>query len=187
MSALAQPPVTGEVVLQEGDVILGAQVLDHLEVQLESARRLLAIVLDQGVAIRARNVQEVVACAGTMQAELQRRALLERTRTGLLAAAGVRLGVDPGAVTVGLLGTILDPADAATAATRSAELRGILAEVQQEHHTNRALMQQELSFLNHLLRLADPGRATGYDAMGDHARQPGARLSTRHRVLDLEV
>jgi hypothetical protein len=36
---------------------------------------------------------------------------------------------------------------------RSAELRGLLAEIAREHGINRALMRQELAFLSHLTRL----------------------------------
>ena len=187
MTVLAQPAVEGETVPAGADLILTTEVLAHLEIQLQSARRLLAIVLEQGVAIRARNVHEVVSCAGTMQAELSRRGVIERERARLLSQAGVRLGIDPGAVTVELLCGLMDPESAADARRLSSELRGMLAEVAQEHRTNRALMQQELSFLDHLLRLADVDGVTGYDAGGDHNRRAGARLRKGYRVLDLEV
>ena len=185
MSALvrtAQPAVAAAE-----DEILAGEVLAHLDAQLVAARRLLAIVLEQAAAIRARDVHEVVAGTGLMQAELQRRDLVERERTRLLALAGVRLGVDPGAVTLELLCGLMDPASAGLARERSAELRGLLAEIRQEHHTNRALMQQELAFLDHLLRIAEVDTTAGYAADGDHARPSGPRLAPRHRVLDLEV
>ena len=169
------------------DALLASELVVHLDQQLVSARRLLAIVLEQGAAIRARDVHTVVSCTGLMQAELQRRGLIEAERARLLERAGLRLGIDPGAVTLELLTTILHPASAEAALSRSAELRGLLAEIRQEHHTNRALMNQELSFLDHLLRLGDVDRQTGYDAAGDHTRNPGAALANRHRVLDLEV
>jgi hypothetical protein len=81
----------------------------------------------------------------------------------------------------------MDPGRAPLAHARSAELRGILEEVQREHHVNRALMNQELAFLDHLLRLTDADRHLGYDSAGDHNRMTAPRLSSRHRVLDLEV
>ena len=59
--------------------------------------------------------------------------------------------------------------DAATEARlKSSELRGLLEELQREHTLNRALMSQELAFLDHLLRLADGDSRLGYDAAGDH-------------------
>jgi len=177
---LAQPD-------QQFDAVLTTDVLAHLEAQLVSARRLLQIVLDQGAAIRARDVQNVVSLTGLLQVELQRRTLIERDRARLLERAGARLGIAPAAVTVGMLGAVMDPHRAEQAQTRSAELRGLLEEVQREHHVNRALMNQELSFLDHLLRLADSDRHLGYDAAGDHNRMTAPRLASRHRVLDLEV
>jgi hypothetical protein len=185
VSALARPGRT-VIIAGEGEIIAG-EVLAHLDAQLVAARRLLAIVLEQGAAIRSRDVHEVVAGTGLMHAELQRRDLVDRERTRLLQVAGARLGVDPGAVTIELLCTLMDPATAEDARTRSAELRGLLAEIRQEHHTNRALMQQELAFLDHLLRIAEVDGAAGYAADGDHARLSGPRLAPRHRVLDLEV
>ena len=172
MSALAPRSIAS---LTPEDAILGREVLAHLDDQLTSARRLLAIILDQGAAIRARDVQGVVSLTGLMQAELQRRGVLEHQRARLLSQAGVRLGLDPGAVTLELLSGLMDDDRSQVARERSAELRGLLAEVRQEHHTNRALMHQELAFLDHLLSFADGGAATGYDSGGDRARSTSAR------------
>ncbi len=169
------------------DAALTNEVIAHLEAQLVSARRLLQIVLEQGAAIRARDVQQVVALTGMLQAELQRRALIERDRARLLDRAGAQLGVTATAVSMSLLDAVMDPGLAPLAHARSAELRGILEQVQREHHVNRVLMNQELAFLDHLLRLTDADRHLGYDAAGDHNRMPQQRLSSRHRVLDLEV
>jgi hypothetical protein len=122
-----------------------------------------------------------------LQAELQRRALIERDRAILLDRAGAHLGVAATAVSMSLHDAVMDPSRAPLAHARSAELRGILEEVQREHHVNRALMNQELAFLDHLLRLTDADRHLGYDAAGDHHRMTAPRLSGRHRVLDVEV
>jgi hypothetical protein len=172
---------------EQFDSALTSDVIAHLEAQLVSARRLLQVVLEQGAAIRARDVQLVVSLTGTLQAELQRRTVIERDRALLLDRAATHLGVSATAVSMSLLDAIMDPARAPLAHANSAELRGILEEVQREHYVNRALMNQELAFLDHLLRLADADRHLGYDSAGDHNRVTGPRLSSRHRVLDLEV
>ncbi|HET8976856.1 MAG TPA: flagellar export chaperone FlgN [Solirubrobacteraceae bacterium] len=169
------------------DAALTNDVLAHLDAQLVSARRLLQIVLEQGAAIRGRDVQNVVSLTGLLQAELQRRTVLERDRARLLERAGARLGISPTAVSINVLHEVMDPVRAEEAHARSAELRGMLEEIQREHHVNRALMNQELAFLDHLLRLADSDAHLGYDAAGDHNRMSTPRLSGRHRVLDLEV
>ena len=179
--------MTTVVVPEQFDAALTTDVIAHLDAQLVSARKLLGIVLEQSAAIRRRDVQQVVALTGALQAELQRRALLEHNRAALLDRAGAHLGVSPTAVSMSLLDAVMDPARAPLAHARSAELRGILDEVQREHHVNRALMNQELAFLDHLLRLTDADRHLGYDAAGDHHRVHPARLSSRHRTLDLEV
>jgi hypothetical protein len=184
MSALTAP-----VVLMEGQVdhTLANDVLGHLETQLVSARRMLQIVLEQGAAIRARDVHNVVSLTGLLQAEVERRTMIENERTRLLERAGLRLGINPGAVSLSLMTTLMTPDVAELATARSAELRGMLEELQREHHVNRALMNQELAFLDHLLRLVDTDRQLGYDSAGDRSRPTAPRLASRHRVLDLEV
>ena len=67
----------------------------HLEMQLVAAQRLLQVVLEQGAAIRRRDVQNVVRLAGMLQVEIQRRQADRRQRARLLERAGARLGVAP--------------------------------------------------------------------------------------------
>jgi hypothetical protein len=175
-----------EAVLQgQSDAVLSGEVLAHLEVQLVAARRLLQVVLEQGAAIRNRDVRGVVQLTGVLQAELQRRQLLETQRLMLLQRAGTRLGVPAGSVTLALLETLMDRDSALMAGARSAELRGLLETVQREHHVNRALMGQELAFLDHLLKLAGVGGDESYTAGGDRLASTVAQ-HTGHRVFDLE-
>ncbi|HYM67112.1 MAG TPA: hypothetical protein VEW68_07465, partial [Patescibacteria group bacterium] len=126
------------------DRTLFGDVLAHLDAQIESARSLLAVVLEQGGAIRARDVHAVVRLAGILRGEMGRRQLLEEERSSLLARSGERLGVAAEAVTLTMLCTLMDDAAAERASARSAELRGLLHELQREHSCNRALMQIEL-------------------------------------------
>ena len=132
-----------DTVLAQQDRALGADVLGHLDAQIESARRMLEIVLEQGAAIRARDVHTVVRLAGILRGEMGRRQLLEEERSQLLARSGQRLGVAAESVTLELLGTLMDAPRAERAHARSAELRGLLHELQRVHTTNRALMQIE--------------------------------------------
>lgn len=174
------------MVPEAGDAILTDDVLTHLDEQLVAARRLLQVVLEQGVAIRRRDVRGVVELTGVLQAELQRRQLLEVERGALLQRAGVRLSVAAGSITLALLESLMEPEAAGRANALSSELRGLLEVVQREHYCNRALMSQELAFLDHLLRLAGMGGDTSYGAAGDR-RATTAAQATGHRVLDLEV
>jgi hypothetical protein len=187
MSALAIAPAQ--------DPRLAGDVLAHLEAQLASTQRLLHAVLAQGVAIRAQDVDGVVRQVSAFQAELERRARLEEDRARLLARAGALLNTTPQAVTLSQLTALMTPGDAALAAGRSAELQGLLAELTREHACNQALMRQELSFLDHLLRLVDPsapGDNGAYTAGGIRSA-PGAHggitaTDTRSlRALDLQA
>jgi hypothetical protein len=173
------------LVHDRADAALTVEVIAHLEAQLVAARRLLQVVLEQGAAIRNRDVRAVVQLTGVLQAELQRRQLLETERLALLQRAGVRLGVPGASVTLALLETLMDPDSALVAGARSAELRGLLETVQREHHVNRALMSQELAFLDHLLKLAGVGGDESYNAGGDRLASTMAQ-HTGHRVFDLE-
>lgn len=178
MTALSHP--------SDSDRALVGDVFAHLDVQMQSARRLLSIVLEQGGAIRARAVHKVVALAGLLQAELERRAVIETERTGLLARAGDRLGIEPGDVTLGRLCAIVDEETAEVLRERSASLRDVLREIRREHDTNRGLMSHQLAFLDHLFALADVDHTLGYGAAG-RTRRARRDLTSSHRVLDLEV
>src|SRR4051812_32495459 len=107
---------------------LGRQVLVHLEEQLESARRLLASILAQGSAIRAQDVEGVLGKLADIKSEMSLRARLEDERSALLTQAGVALGLPPQSVTLEAMCTLMVPAEAEAARTRSAELRGTLDE-----------------------------------------------------------
>jgi flagellar biosynthesis/type III secretory pathway chaperone len=179
--------MSGAVVISEGDAALTGEILEHLEAQMRSAQRLLQIVLEQGVAIREREVHAVVQLTGVLQAELHRRERLDSQRADLLERAGARLGIAPSAVTLTLMTRLMDPRVAEFASARSAQLRGLLAEVQREHYVNRALMAQELAFLDHLLKLAEQDRTTCYDAAGESGGANPTLAVDQRRVLDLEV
>ena len=65
--------------------------------------------------------------------------------------------------------------------SRSAELRGLLAEIAREHGINRALMRQEMAFLDHLTRLIGQEPDTGYGPTGSDYKP------TTHRVVDAQA
>ncbi len=172
---------------------LEAELLVHLDAQIASARKLLGFVLAQGAAIRARDVETVLARLADVQTEMGLRARLEQNRTQLLQGAGAALHLVPAQVTLDHLCALVSPGAAASARERSAELRGLLAEIAREHGINRALMRQELAFLSHLVRLVGREPQGGY-GIGGRLSSPGDRpvagrpaASQLHRVLDLEA
>jgi len=175
--------VTASLVRAPG---LGDDAVAHLDAQIASARRLLDAVLRQGQAIRGRQVEDVLARLNDIQAEMGRRAALETTRTAILTAAGSALGIPPHTVTIDALAHLLAPAQATVARERSAELRGLLAEIAREHAINRVLMRQELSFLDHLMRELGAEPDTGYAGLaGASSQQAAARVP--FRTLDLQA
>jgi len=168
--------------------VIEAELLAHLDRQVASARGLLAHVLEQGAAIRAQDVDAVLRHLAEIQAEMGRRGTLETERTGLLQRAGMALGRAASQVTLESLCQIITPEAAVAAVERSAELRGLLAEIAREHGINRALMRQELAFLAHLTRLIGHEPEPGYrpPGTGDAATAPpraaGGAAQPRHVV-----
>ena len=165
---------------RSADVELATGVLGHLDAQIASARRLLASILAQGKAIRGRDVEGVVGRLSDVKTEMSLRATLEEQRTELLVRAGVALGVPAPNVTLDAMTTLMPAHEAAGARQRSAELRGLLAEIAREHGINRALMRQELAFLDHLVRLIGQEPDGGYGPAGSD--QPPT-----HRVVDAQA
>jgi hypothetical protein len=164
------------------DAHLSSSVLSHLDAQIESARRLYGSILAQGKAIRARDVEAVIARLSDVKTEMSLRGTLEQQRTDLLVRAGIALGVPAPNVTLEAMTTLMPVNEAAQARQRSAELRGLLAEIAREHGINRALMRQELSFLDHLTRLIGQEPEAGYGPAGaDKSTAPA------HRVIDAQA
>ena len=162
--------------------MLEAELLAHLDAQLASARRLLALVLEQGGAIRSRDVDGVLGKLAEIQTEMGRRGGLEQDRAGLLQHAGASLGVPATEVTLERLCLLVTPGAAEMARQRSGELRGLLAEIAREHGINRALMRQELNFLSHLTRVLGQEPEPGYRPPGGAGAAPPS-----HRALDLQA
>lgn len=186
MSDAKSTPMLLEGLDQESS--LTVDVLSHLDVQLASARRLLGIVLEQGVAIRTRDVHTVVALAGLLHGELARRQPIELERASLLERAGAMLGIAPELVTLTSMGALMDPVDAELAAARSSELRGLLDELRREHSCNRAIMQIELSFLDHLMKsLALDGGVHCYDPHGSAGSKSQVAQRGALHILDLQA
>jgi hypothetical protein len=163
------------------DAVLSSAVLAHLETQIGSARRLLGSILAQGTAIRSRDVEAVLARLADVKTEMNGRAALEEQRTNLLVRAGIALGVPAPQVTLDAMTMLMPANEAARARQRSAELRGLLAEIAREHGINRALMRQELSFLDHLVRLIGQEPDAGYKPGGTEPASP------TYRVVDAQA
>ncbi len=152
-------------------------LIDHLERQLASARRLLQTVIAQRDAIRAQDVESVLARLAEVQQEMGRRMQLERERDVLLDQASTALRRPASDLTLEMILVLLPGDDAVQARTLSAELRGTLSETARIHGQNRVLIRQELAFLDHLMRVLSGTPEGAYSAAGGS--------STRPQVLNL--
>jgi len=152
-------------------------LIDHLERQLASARRLLQTVIAQRDAIRAQDVESVLARLAEVQQEMGRRMQLERERDVLLDQASTALRRPASDLTLEMILALLPGDDAVQARALSAELRGTLSETARIHGQNRVLIRQELAFLDHLMRVLSGTPEGAYSAAGGS--------STRPQVLNL--
>ena len=155
-------------------------VVAHLERQVASSRRLLGIVLAQGEAIRAQDVEGVLARLSDVQMEMAVRSRLELERDGILRDVAARLGVSPEQVDLDGVLVGAPAQEAERARELSAELRGLLLETQRTHEQNRLLIRQELSFLSHLMSLMSGAPRAGYSPDGwAAAPQPARAVDAR--------
>ncbi|HEY1365515.1 MAG TPA: flagellar protein FlgN [Gaiellaceae bacterium] len=141
-------------------------VLEHLDQQVASSQRLLQVVLAQGEAIRRQDVEGVLARLAEIQVEMGNRTRLERERDELLRVAAARLGTAPDAIDLETLLVGAPPADGERARALSAQLRGLLGEIGRVHDQNRVLIRQELTFLDHLMRVMSGSPQAGYSPRG---------------------
>ena len=141
-------------------------LVDHLERQVASSKRLLATVLAQREAIKAQDVETVLARLSDVQQEMVKRTQLERERDSLLGAASAALGIPADRITLEDVLRLVPEPDRTSARKLSAELRGCLAEVARVHGQNRVMIRQELSFLDHLMRVLSGTPEGGYSSVG---------------------
>lgn len=143
-----------------------SELLAHLDRQVRSSRSLLGIVLAQSAAIRERDVDAILARLAEIQGEMGQRAQLEGERERLIGAAAAQLGIPTGDVDLEAMLELEDPSTHAVLRGLSAELKGLVAETARMHEQNRILIRQELSFVDHLMRLLSGGGEGAYSPRG---------------------
>lgn len=142
------------------------RLLEHMRRQLESSRRLLEIVLLQSSAIRKQDVETVLASLADVQAELAYRAKIELEREQILVSVAAAQGVAADTIDLETILRSVPVDEAAQARALSAELSGILHEIKRVHDQNRILIRQELTFLDHLMRVLSNQPQAGYAPNG---------------------
>ena len=154
-------------------------IIAHLDRQVESARRLLGIVIEQSAAIRDQDVETVLVKMAELQGEMVTRTQLEQERDHLIQSAASRLGVPADAVDLDAILT-LEPHDGQHARALSAELKGLVTETSRVHDQNRLLVRQELSFLDHLMRVLSGTPQSGYSKSGSSSTPQVANAVNAH-------
>jgi hypothetical protein len=157
-----------------------SELITHLSDQVASAERLLVNVTAQTDAIRTQDVPALLARLGDIQGELEVRKRLESERDRLIDAAAARRGVARDTIDLEALLDGMPPDAAAQARTMSTHLRKVLARVAQVHGSNRVLIKQELSFVDHLLRVLSGTPQAGYSPAGwAQAHRPVTSVDAR--------
>jgi hypothetical protein len=156
-----------------------SRLIDHLQRQLESSRRLLEIVLLQRESIRKQDVEAVLASLTDVQAEMSYRARLEAERDAILRDAAIGSGAAPETLDLEAVLAAVPVPEASQARALSAELRGLISEVGRIHDQNRLLLRQELTFLDHLMRVMSGTPQAGYS--------PAGWTSTRHTTTVVDA
>jgi hypothetical protein len=152
------------------------RLLEHLQRQLESSRRLLEIVLNQRDSIRKQDVESVLASLTDVQSEMSYRARLEAERDLILREVAAKTGSAPETLDLDAVLAGAPEPEAAQARALSAELRGLLGEIGRIHDQNRVLLRQELTFLDHLMRVMSGTPQAGYSPSGWTTARPTATV-----------
>jgi hypothetical protein len=155
-------------------------ILAHLDKQVESARRLLGIVIEQSAAIRDQDVETVLVKMAELQGEMVTRTQLEQERDHLIQSAATQLGVHADEVDLEAMLTLEPQLDGQQARNLSAELTGLVTETSRVHDQNRLLVRQELSFLDHLMRVLSGTPQSGYSKSGSSSTPQIANAVNAH-------
>ena len=154
-------------------------LIAHLEAQIASAERLLANVNAQTEAIKTQDISTLMARLGDVQGEINIRKQLELERERLIAAAAARRSLPREQVDLEVLLEGAPPVEAAQARALSKHLKSVLEQVGRVHTNNRTLIRQELTFVDHLIRIITGQPQPGYS--------PGGWASTPRPVSTMDA
>jgi len=155
-------------------------LLAQLEQRVACSRRMLGIVLAQSEAIRAQDVEGVLARLADVQVELVTLNRLELERDSLIAETAGRFAKRADEVVLEDMLIGLPHADAERARALSAEVQGLGVETARIHQQNQILIRQELAFLSHLMSIMSGSPQAGYLPGGwAPTQQPGHTVDAR--------
>jgi len=167
--------------------LFGRELLIHLDEQHRSFERLHVALELQAQAIHDRDVDAVLRQSGLIEVEATFRGTVEARRQALLHRGAGLLGVDPRQVTLTDLCQLVEGDEAEEARGRSDRLIDLLEEVRRLHDVNRALLRQEIIFLEHLLSLSGRGGTNTYAAPRGARRRAAAEATAATHALDLQA
>ena len=151
------------------------ELVTHLDLHIESSRRLLRILTEQTDAIQRRDVEGVLAGLADVQMELALHARLEHQRRALLRDAAGRLGIPCDGVELDELLLLVEPGHADAGRRKSAELTELVAELTRLQAENRVLIRQRLAFLDDLVRTPSGKRRLGHGTTDSSSAHPAGR------------
>lgn len=170
-----------------GGSLFGRELLIHLDEQQRSFERLQIALELQAQAIRERDVDGVLRQSGLIEVEGTFRGTVEARRQALLHRGAGLLGVDPATVTLTDLCQLVEGPEAREAQERSDRLVELLEDVRRLHDVNRALLRQEIVFLEHLLSLSGRSFPSTYSAPRGARRRSSETAEASLRALDLQA
>lgn len=159
-----------------------AEVLVNLQAQVHMYRRLFDLAQAQVVALRQRDMQAVHALLQEIELAMIDRSQVEQARGAMLDRLSVELGIHVDEINVAVVQQHAEPAIAQGIAACSEELKQLIGDLDVVVGKNKALLEQELELIDHMVRGVTRGpRVPTYGSTG--ASDPSAHL----KLLDMQV
>lgn len=162
---------------------IAAELTLNVQEQVRVWRRLLELSIVQQQALGVQDVHTVHAVLQEIEMTMLERSRTEVRRGVLLAQAAAVLGMAPEDVTRDVIAAHCEPATAEQLRVAASELRSLVVELDAIVHRNTALLEQELSIIEVIVKGAtvDTTQRATYGKQGTQTEAP------RLRLLDAQV
>lgn len=158
------------------------EIVVNLDDQVRVYRRLLDLSQAQLVALQAQDVRTVHAILQEIELAMLERSKVDQRRSEVLMHIAQQLGIALEDVTASLLQQRADAPIGEAIANASAELRGLVGDLDGVVARNRALLEHELAIIDHMVH----GMTTVPDKP-TYAADGGQREAARLKLLDAQV
>ena len=162
---------------------IAAELTRNVQEQVRVWQRMLDLSVQQLRALQVQDVHGVHAMLQELEITMLERSRTEVRRGVLLAQAGAVLGIPAEELTRDVISAYCDPATAQALAVAAEELRSLIVELDAIVHRNSALLEQELSIIEVMVKGAtvDTTQRATYGKQGTQTEAP------RLRLLDAQV